>query len=101
LPELRCWFGAWRAKWQSIPVPLSPESERHSRLPLWIDSVVGVEPAFVSETSYTRIRFTFRDRDGLVVLNDYITFDGATQIVVPEAGGVPEDGDLAPSWRRA
>jgi hypothetical protein len=43
----------------------------------------GVELTFGSETSYTRVDLSFRDRDGLVVLNDYITFDGASQMFIP------------------
>ena len=64
-------------------MPLSPESERKSRLPLRLDSTSGVELAFVSETSYTRLDFTFRDQNSVIVLNDGILFDGATQIFVP------------------
>ena len=64
-------------------MPLSPESERKSRLPLRLDSTSGVELAFVSETSYTRVDFTFRDQNSVIVLNDGILFDGATQIFVP------------------
>ena len=52
-------------------------------MPLRLDSTSGVELAFVSETSYTRVDFIFRDQNSVIVLHDGILFDDATQIFVP------------------
>ncbi len=77
---------------QSFVIPLSPESERRSMLPLRLDAEAGfgAELAFVSETSYTRLDLTFRDPKGTIVLQDNLTFDAVTQMFVPVADTWPQ-----------
>lgn len=70
---------------QTLTLPLSPESERKSSLPLNLNEDAGLatELAFVSDTSYTRLDLTFRDPAGVIVLEDSLLFDSVTQLFVP------------------
>ena len=77
---------------QSFVLPLAPESERRSMLPLRLDAETGLgaELVFVSETSYTRLDLTFRDPKSTIVLQDNLTFDAVTQMYVPVADTWPQ-----------
>lgn len=91
---------------QVFTLPLSPESERKSTLPLLLHEETGrtTELAFSSDSSYTRVDLTFRDPSGLIVLEDSVLFDSITQLFVPIAETWPQlknfrgSVEWTPSW---
>ena len=91
---------------QTFTLPLSPESERKSSLPLVLNEEAGrnTELAFSSDSSYTRVDLTFRDPTGLIILEDSVLFDSITQLFVPIAETWPQlknfrgSVEWVPSW---
>ncbi|MBY0503387.1 MAG: hypothetical protein K2X03_05750 [Bryobacteraceae bacterium] len=68
---------------QRFQIPLSPEHERRSVLPVDLsDPLVAVEAIWVSITSSATLDLVFRDLAGNRILNDQLTFDNKAQIFV-------------------